>query len=98
MKTGLQARIRVFIHLFVRFQYLRSVRDYCNNLFIPALRRWLRLRSLVLAHIRCGMYVHCRVRGGIGLRIPYQRWPVLHRLASCAAAMGAVGQLVDGLD
>lgn len=57
--TGLQTRVRLPLYLLVRRQYLRSLLHDRDDFLLSALRRWLRVCSLVLAHFWCRMYVHC---------------------------------------
>ncbi len=63
---GLQARIRILVHLFIRCQYQWPFRDRCNHFLVPSLRWRSLLGSMVLAHFRRWVHVHrllcCRTR------------------------------------
>ncbi len=57
--VGVQERIRLLVDFLLRCQYLWAVFDSRHYLLIPAVCRWICVRSLVLVDFWSGMHVHC---------------------------------------
>ena len=98
ISPGLQTRLWLPGHLFFCRLHLWALLHHCHNLSLSPPGRWLRLRRLVLAHLRRWVHVHCLLRRRARVRLPHLRRLVLHRFSSGASRLGPLHQLGCRLD